>query len=173
MRLWRAQKSQSLVEFALVLPIVLLIIIGLIETGRLLFIYASVITSARQAVRYAIATGTTGTNDAGIPHYQDCAGIRNEARRTAFINTLDDNQINIAYDNPDKNKGATPYCSCETTCPDIDTSYTADSGDRILVTVTTEFVPLTPGLLPYRNFNITASAARTVLGSVSVGPPSP
>lgn len=154
-------KSQGLVEFALVLPIVVLIIFGLLETGRLLFIYSSVITSARGAVRYASATGV---NDAGIPRYQDCDGIRNEARRTAFVNVIRDDQIVIQHDSGPSTTAIT-YCPAGTS---VDTSFTPQSGDRVLVTVSTDFVPMVPGLLPFPSFTITASNARTILGSISV-----
>ncbi len=154
-------KSQGLVEFALVLPIVVLIIFGLLETGRLLFIYSSVITSARGAVRYASATGV---NDAGIPRYQDCNGIRNEARRTAFVNVIRDDQIVIQHDGGPGTTAIT-YCPPGTS---VDTSFTPKSGDRVLVTVSTDFVPMVPGLLPFPSFTITASNARTILGSISI-----
>ncbi|MGE5251945.1 MAG: TadE family protein, partial [Bacteroidota bacterium] len=52
-------KAQAMVEFALALPILLLVVYGLLESGRLLFIYASVVTAARQAARYGSATGLT------------------------------------------------------------------------------------------------------------------
>ncbi|MEJ5241413.1 MAG: TadE/TadG family type IV pilus assembly protein [Anaerolineales bacterium] len=159
-----AAKSQGLVEFALVLPIVVLIIFGLIETGRLLFIYSSAITSSRGAVRYASATGV---NDAGVPRYRDCDGIRNEARRTAFVNVIRDDQIIIQHDSGPGTTAVT-YCPPGTS---VDNSFTPQRADRVLVTVSTDFVPMVPGLLPFPSFTITASSARTILGSVPVQSP--
>jgi uncharacterized repeat protein (TIGR01451 family) len=155
-------KSQGLVEFALILPVLVLIVFGLIETGRLLFVYSSAVTSSRQAVRYASATGLS---NAGVPYYQDCNGIRNAARQTAFVNTISDNQITIAYDNG-PGTPATVYCPPGTA---VDTSFVAQNGNRVLVTVRTDFTPLVPGLLPFPSFTITSPSARTILGSVSVG----
>lgn len=159
------RKSQGLVEFALILPILVLIIFGLIETGRLIFIYASAVTSARSAVRYGSATGV---NNAGVPRYQDCAGIRAEARRTAFVNTITDAQIVIAHDSG-PGTTATTYCPAGTA---VDTSFNPQTGDRILVTVSTNFTPMVPGLLPFPSFTITSSSARTILRTISVQPPS-
>ena len=62
-----------MVEFGLALPILLLVVYGLIESGRAVFIYASVATAARQAARYGSATGDNG---AGTLYYNDCSGIR-------------------------------------------------------------------------------------------------
>lgn len=158
------RKSQGLVEFALILPILVLIIFGLIETGRLIFIYASAVTSARGAARYASATGV---NNAGVPRYRDCDGIRAEARRTAFVNTIRDDQITIAHDSG-------PGTSAVTYCPpgtSVDTSFTPNSGDRVLVMVQTDFTPMVPGLLPFSSFTITSSSARTILRNISIQPP--
>src|SRR5512140_3035262 len=87
--------AQAMVEFALALPILLLVIYGLLETGRLLFMYASVVTAARQAARYGSATGDNGS---GTRYYNDCSGIMTAARRLEFIQRF--NNITIAYDRP-------------------------------------------------------------------------
>jgi Flp pilus assembly protein TadG len=99
-----------LLEFALAVPILLLVLYGLLEVGRLLFIYSSVVTAARQAVRYG---AVTGINDGGIPRYQDCAGIRAAAQRVGFINEFQ--TIDISFDtgpDPDTLVVPSPYNTC-------------------------------------------------------------
>ena len=54
----KKSKAQAMVEFALALPLLLLLLYGILETGRLLFMYSTVVTASRQAVRYGSATGT-------------------------------------------------------------------------------------------------------------------
>ena len=49
------QNAQGMVEFALILPILLLVILGIIEFGRLLFFYSSVTSASREAARYGSA----------------------------------------------------------------------------------------------------------------------
>ena len=67
-------KAQGLVEFALVLPLLLLIILGIMEFGRLLFSYAIVTTASREGARYGSAVGrVSGTTR----RYEDCPGIEN------------------------------------------------------------------------------------------------
>src|SRR5512134_1705578 len=85
-------KAQAMVEFAIVLPILLLLLYGLLETGRLLFIYSSIVTATRQASRYGSATGQGsdytaegGPNNSSVPRYQDCYGIRRAADRVNFL----------------------------------------------------------------------------------------
>ena len=48
-------KGQSLVEFALILPLLLLLLLGVIEGARLAWSYITVQESAREAARYAVS----------------------------------------------------------------------------------------------------------------------
>jgi Flp pilus assembly protein TadG len=50
----RRQRGQSLVEFALVLPLIVLLIFGVLDAGRAIFVYNSLSQAARQANRTAI-----------------------------------------------------------------------------------------------------------------------
>ena len=85
--------AQAMVEFALALPILLLVVYGLIESGRLLFIYASVVSAARQAARYGAASGA---NASAINFYNDCSGIRAAANKLAFMQPF--SSIKIMHD---------------------------------------------------------------------------
>jgi hypothetical protein len=60
MRFRRRQRSsgQSLVEFALLLPVLLLIIFGVVDFGRAIFQYSTVAEGARQAGRLAVVDQT-------------------------------------------------------------------------------------------------------------------
>lgn len=61
----KEQKGQSLVEFALVLPLLLLLICGIIDLGRMMFAHASLNMTAQEAVRL----GGLGRSDAEIVSY--------------------------------------------------------------------------------------------------------
>jgi Flp pilus assembly protein TadG len=52
MKLIRKQKGQALVEIALVLPILLVLLFGIIEFGRILNAYIMVSNASREAARY-------------------------------------------------------------------------------------------------------------------------
>ncbi len=150
--------AQAMVEFALALPILLLVIYGLLETGRLLFMFASVVTAARNAARYGSATGltTSGTN-----YYDDCSGIIAAANRTAFIQTFSD--ITISYDSGP----GTPAIGSG--CP---MAQDPSNGDRIIVSVSSVFNPIVP-LVPLRQIPITSTDRRTLLVAalIQVTPP--
>ncbi len=159
----RKSTAQAMVEFSLALPILLLVMYGLIETGRLVFLYASVVTAARQAVRYGSATGL---NPAGTPYYNDCTGIRNAAKSLGFIQPFSDSNIQIHYDNgPDAAHSWT-----QATCPIIDTNNPPAhpaNGDRIYVRVSTQYAPIVP-LVPFRPFTIASAGWRTLVVSIPV-----
>ncbi|MCJ7824650.1 MAG: pilus assembly protein, partial [Anaerolineales bacterium] len=53
-KLHRRYRGQTLVEFALVVPIMLLVLFAIIEIARLLFAWVSIENGARFGVRYAV-----------------------------------------------------------------------------------------------------------------------
>ena len=77
-------RAQAMLEFALALPIFLLVVYGIMEAGRAIFMYAGVTTAAKEAARYAAASGI---NADGNLHYQDCVAIRTAARNVGFVTT--------------------------------------------------------------------------------------
>ncbi|MGH2379666.1 MAG: TadE/TadG family type IV pilus assembly protein [Candidatus Limnocylindria bacterium] len=50
--------GQSMVEFALILPILLIVLVGMLDFGRAIFAYNSVANAARSATRIAIVNQT-------------------------------------------------------------------------------------------------------------------
>jgi Flp pilus assembly protein TadG len=63
----KEQKGQSLVEFALLLPLLLLLICGIVDMGRLMFAYVSLNMTTQEAVRL----GGLGRSDADIRSYAE------------------------------------------------------------------------------------------------------
>jgi Flp pilus assembly protein TadG len=55
-----ADSGQSLVEFTLVLPIILLIMVGVVDLGRAYFAYMTVVNVAQEGARYGAANPTAG-----------------------------------------------------------------------------------------------------------------
>ena len=98
-------QAQAIVEFAIVLPILLLIVVGIFEVGRYLFIYSAVTNASRNAVRYASAVGL---NDDGYTKYNYCEGIKKTAQDAAFLISLTD--VDIFYDDGSGNPLADNEC---------------------------------------------------------------
>ena len=77
-------RAQAMVEFAIVLPILVVVLIGLFEVGRVIFIYAAVTNASREAARYGSALGFDSA--ANLYHkYRYCDGIKATARKSAFF----------------------------------------------------------------------------------------
>jgi hypothetical protein len=160
-------QAQAMVEFALVLPILLLMIFGLLEVGRAIFIFSSATNASRDAVRYATAFGVNESNNL---QFQDCAEIRNVARRTSFLLPLEDNDIVIEYDTgPDPDTGVVPapFDICDD-ADGVDEAVVLACGDRVIVTISVEFDPIVPQLVPLDARTIVSSSARSYFGIISL-----
>ncbi len=151
--------GQGLVEFMLVLPVLLLIVLGVIEAGRMLLIYSGMTSASREASRYG---ATVGDNGSGTPRYLDCLGMRDAARRVATLTTLADADIQIVYDHGDP---TLPIASCDANPHPNQINL----GDRVVVTVSTVYQPIVP-LVPLPPMTITTSTGRTILTEVAAGP---
>ena len=163
-------RAQAIVEFAIVAPILVMLLVGTMEVGRLLYIYAAVNNASREAARYGSAIGLA-ENGTSLK-YQYCKGIRDQAKRSAFFMNLSDADITIEYDSgPDKVTGIVPapFANCDPGL-DTDTAVMINTGsdpDRINVTVSTTYTAWI-NLIPIDSRIITSSSARTILGYVEV-----
>src|SRR3972149_1374155 len=123
--------GQAIVEFAIALPILMALLVGILEVARMIFIYSAVTNASREAVRYASAVGL---DDSGSYNkYNYCSGIQEMARRSAYFTPL---TINISYD---KGPGTASYNTCDGT---VDSGVVVSSGGRVLVTVSAQYKPM-------------------------------
>lgn len=67
-------RAQALVEFALIAPMLLFILIGLVDFMRLLEAYSAVADAARQGARQGVANGSAADNPWGASNGQPCQG---------------------------------------------------------------------------------------------------
>jgi hypothetical protein len=174
----KKSKAQAMVEFALVLPLLLLLLYGLLEAGRLLFIYSTIVTASRQAVRYGSATGQGLTTT--VPRFQDCAGIRLAAQKVDFLNAFNDDDIHIYHDdgpdpaNPTVGLNEQEYCFNPASTDPWDPGNT--NNKRLIVTINGDYLPIIPKLIPFVKRSqdstppnpIKAKSARTILVSVAI-----
>jgi len=124
-----------MVEFALALPILLLIILGLIEFSRLMFIYSTVTSASREAARYGAAIGPISDTDA-TPRYIDCKGIKDTAKRVGAIVGVADADIFIRYEPSNKVGIAASLLSCPIPADQI------NFGDRLEIEVRGKYNPV-------------------------------
>lgn len=167
----RKKPAQAMVEFAIALPVLLLLLYGILEAGRFVFIYSSIVTASRQAVRYGSATGI-GTGGTTTLRYQDCAGIRQAAQRADYLNAFDDEDIVIEYD---QGPGTTVNTICSGGVP-AEPTFEPSTGNttRLRVRIDGDFNPVVPRIVPFIRRSadsgnpVRAESARTILVSVAI-----
>jgi hypothetical protein len=125
----------------------MLVILGLIEMGRLIYIYSAVTTASREGARYGFSLGD---NAFGVARYQDCDGIRNAAKAATSIAGIEDSDIEIYYDS---GPGTAKISACPLASP--------ETGTRIVVTVKTTFQPIVP-LVGLPSIDISSTSKRTI-----------
>jgi Flp pilus assembly protein TadG len=129
------RRGQALVEFALIFPVLVLLLLGIFEVGRLVFAYNTLGNAAREGARVAavnqIQTSPDCTNNRPIvnpatPHWS----IKQCAADKALVLGLTDTDVDVAYSPP----------------PDVTftCSPTLRVGCLATVTVTHEFRAITP-----------------------------
>ena len=109
----RGTSGQTLVEFALLSPVFLLLIFGLLEGGRLVYAYNSVNHAAQEAARLGVVADTGSVADV----------------KSRAVDAGDPLSINSGSVDVEVNGGATNFAD-------------RDIGDRLSVTVGHDFVPI-------------------------------
>jgi len=121
-----AEKGQGLVELAIVIPVLVVIVVGLLDLGRAYFSVIIINNAAREGARYL---SNHPDDRRSIPPYSgtDAAALQ-EADGT--IVSLDANDVDVTYCyDPDEPPEDLVKIECE-------------SGSPIEVTVTTTFDPV-------------------------------
>ncbi|HEX2980812.1 MAG TPA: TadE family protein [Anaerolineaceae bacterium] len=153
----KSNKAQGIVEFALILPLLLFLIMGVIEFGRFLFVVSAVSSASREAARYGSATGEGSLS---VTRYKDYAGIVDAARRVGSIAGIGNSQVTIKYDH---GPGTSTFATCTSTAcnPSI------HLGDRIIVEINRSYETIVP-LVKFPAVPIRSSTARTILTNVKI-----
>ena len=87
----KGEDGQAMVEFALILPIFLLILCGIIDFGWLFYNQLSLNNACREGARYAFVHTAAGDNTKAIEEHID------NTTTTVFANDV---RIEIIYSNP-------------------------------------------------------------------------
>lgn len=103
---FRIRSGQSLVEFALVLPMLLMVIFGILDFGRLLKDYQTIVDSAREGARRAVVSTdplpTEADVDTAVMQKLREGGIVNSSTATITMNwTCDDSSPGCTWDDSD------------------------------------------------------------------------
>lgn len=158
-------KGQAMAEFALTIPVFLLLVFGIIELSRFFLVYSSVFTAVREATRYGSSVG-----DEGIPNYLDCSEIAETAVRTGHFGGVQKGDVTISYQREDKDED--PPWKIVAICYENGSEpinveggkeYTHTLGDRIYIEISTDYKSLL-GVVP--DLTVNASNGRTIMFGV-------
>ena len=154
----RGEGGASLVEFALVMPLLVLLMFGIIDFGRYFFAASSINSATRESARYGSIVGPDDSN----PNHSNCAGIVAEGNR--FNSDLTAANYTIDYFDDDALLNKVADCDdSDATYPNPST-YTFETGDRVRVTVSESFDFITPAVShAYNPLSVTSTDVRTML----------
>jgi Flp pilus assembly protein TadG len=85
MRKHRSESGQSLVEFALAIPIFLLILFGLFDLGRVVYAYNTISNASRESVRVSIVNQTQTVVEAEAIKQAVSLGLTNADVTPAYV----------------------------------------------------------------------------------------
>ncbi|QZY28121.1 TadE family protein [Nocardioides coralli] len=153
----RGARGASAVEFALVAVIFFMLVFGIFEFGRAVWIQQGVSAASREGARFGVGTGLSVTGSpTGVPQFRNCGAIRQAAVAKVPDLNLSTANVKVSYElyapsaSPSASPTATPTCNPSTT-PSL------KDGDKVIVVVerTMDFnlplVPLSPITLDARN----------------------
>jgi Flp pilus assembly protein TadG len=122
----RRAAGQGLVEFALVIPVFLLVFMGLVDGGRLIYVYNTVSNAARSGARVAVVNqSTSGTQTCDTTSTAYPAGCAASAAIGVGVSPSD---VIVTYRSWNDSGACSPMAM----------------GCLAVVTVTGRFQPLTP-----------------------------
>jgi hypothetical protein len=158
-------RGQAMVEFALIFPIFILLLVGIFDLGRVIWVNDTLATAAREAARFAIVHGEKSPCPVGPPApgaaiptpgpgclypAPSRQAIKDLADEWA-AGTSTDVTVNVCY-------GAVTSCTSDTDA----VGATDARGTQVMVTVTSVVGLSIPSLVGFTGFSLTASSTMMV-----------
>jgi hypothetical protein len=180
-----AQRSQSLVEFALVAPLLLLLLFGIVDFGRVIYIYVTlnqaVNEGARTAIRDSASLPTNADVETAVKHHAVDVSLANPCPNGPITSTAppaNQGWLYITEPNPPSTPEAlspsledapggqiwlSPGSPAPHNQPDATCSATNPAHDHadLQVTIQYNFVPFTPIIGQFISGKLIISAAAT------------
>jgi Flp pilus assembly protein TadG len=98
----KSEKGAELIEFALVFPILLLVVVGIIDFGFLFQRYEVLTNATREGARMAVLPSYTEADvQTRVCAYLDVGGVPNSGCTTNPVVTVEDDTIPVAGGLPD------------------------------------------------------------------------
>ncbi len=140
-RRWRSDEGNSMVEFSLIAVMLVIVLLAIVEMGRMVLVYTTVANAARAGARYAIVHGgeRTGSGATGPSGPGSTTQVQTVVKNFASAGLLNTSNLTITVSYPNGLNTA---------------------GSLVSVTVTYPYDPLVPYF---------STILSTTLGSTSEG----
>jgi Flp pilus assembly protein TadG len=158
-------RGGTLVEFALVAPLLFLLLFGVIEFARVGHGFNTVWTAAREGARYATTVGDDDSD--GLPNYLDCESIEEAALAKVAGMSLDTGAVEIVFF--DLTGAAVADCDLASPLPEPSPTGSThiDSGFTIEVEVSGNFNAIVPLISTFLDgIDVTSSQTRSIFWGV-------
>jgi TadE-like protein len=154
-------RGQAMVEFALIFPIFILLLVGIFDLGRVIWVNDTLATAAREAARYAIVHGPGAlcpvgpapagtqipTADASCPYPSPLRTAIKDVAQQWAAGTSADVTVHVCY-------GAVTTCTSDTD----QLNATTVRGTQVMVTVTSVVQLSVPALAGISGFDLSATS---------------
>ena len=127
-RVWKREEGATQVEFTFVVLLLVMVLLGVVEMGRMILSYTAIADAAKAGARYAMVHGVdrTGTGADGPSSASSYAQVQTVAQNYAAAGLLDSSAVTVSVSYP--NHSGT-----------VAGNY---PGDPVQVTVSYTYVPL-------------------------------
>lgn len=140
----RDERAQALVETAFILPIIVILLVGIFDIGRIILTSSTLNTAVREATRYAIVHGELSSSPTG-------------PGSSSYTAPSTDTAINAVVQQ--HAVGVNTPLTIQSTWPDGD----ANRRSRVVVTATTPFTPLLSSAFLGGGLTVTLRSSSTLL----------
>jgi Flp pilus assembly protein TadG len=146
---WKGEQGNAMVEFSLIAVMFVMLLLGVIEMGRMILVYTTIAHAAKYGERYAIVHGyfRTGTTDTTAT----VTDIQTQVQKFSGIAPLITSNVNVAVNYPTYTVGGTTFCG------------TNAAGCPVQVKVSYPFAPL----LGYFNSMLSVTLSSTSEGVIT------
>jgi Flp pilus assembly protein TadG len=109
MNRWKENRGSSLIEFALISFMFVILLAGIVEMGRMVLVYTTIANAARAGARYAIVHGADQTvSPSGPGNPCTCPNVKTVVKNFASGGLLSTSAltITVSYPNGDNQAGS-------------------------------------------------------------------
>jgi Flp pilus assembly protein TadG len=160
-------RGQAMVEFALVIPVFILLMVGIFDLGRVIWVNDTLNTAAREAARYAIIHGGSESNlcPVGPPAVTAVVPVASTScpHPAPSRQSIKDIALHWASGTSSSITVSVCYGTVTSCTADTDAAGATDArGTQVMVTVTSVVDLSVPSLVGFSGFSLSGSSIMLV-----------